>query len=297
MLNNPNGGRDFHLNGGDDWSDDDFISKSYREKGEDYKITAKIQEMLNRDPSRLKEEHWVGVDYDNKRHKFPSYEALQRRIRKGDIVFRSVSKLAQENAVAQSLKACVLIESIAPSGTSKEIGAGFAIGNGFFITCAHVIQRYDKNKMPAQIVGKQITLHQQGESAQATLVAASPALDLAVVKSSFPTTTLSLGRSRDIPISSEVFTIGSPNGFENNFTEGVFSSRDRRVFFYEGAPLFIFTDAQVLPGSSGGPLISAEDNSVIGMIALIVGGQGLYGLNAALPSEYIIDFLKQHRIA
>jgi len=299
LMNNPNGGRDFRLNGGGDWSADDHQGKAYREKGEDYKIVSKIIEMMKRNPHPLKDESWIGLDYDGKRHEFPSYEALQRRLRKGDIVFRSVSKLAQaDNFIARSLKACVMVESTEPSGQSKEIGAAFAIGGNLFITCAHVIRRYDKARMPDRLdaEGCQILLRQNGKTAPATFVAADPKMDLAVIRSEFPAAPLSLGTSHSLPVGSSVFAIGSPSGFENNLSEGVVSSHSRRVFFYPKAPLYLFTDAQVLPGSSGGPLVSYDDRKVVGMISLIVGGQGLYGLNAALPAEYISQFLTQNGI-
>ena len=295
LQNNPNGGRDYELYGGDDWSEDEYLSKSYRDRGEDYKIESKIAEMIKRDPSRMKDELWVAIDHDNKRHHFTTYEALQRKLRNGNFTFKSVSKLAQKNNfVEQSIQSCVMVESVAPNNLTKEIGAAFGIGNGLFITCAHVIQRYDKNKMPREVQGKQITLKQGQRFDRATLVASDPKLDLAVLKSNFKTAILPLGESRNAEIGSSVFAVGSPSGFENNFTEGVLSSRDRRVFYYAGAPLFIFTDAQVLPGNSGGPLVSHNQKAVVGMVSLIVGGQGLYGLNAALPVEYIIDFLQKN---
>ena len=96
-----------------------------------------------------------------------------------------------------------------------------------------------------------------------------------------------MGDSNNTKIGTRVIAVGSPSGFEGNVTEGILSSRNRKIFDYNGAPRFLFTDAHVLPGSSGGALISLENGEVIGMMALIVSDVGLYGLNAAIPSEYL----------
>lgn len=86
---------------------------------------------------------------------------------------------------------------------------------------------------------------------------------------------------------SDVIAVGSPKGYENNVSESIVGGKDRIVFFFEGAPEYIFTDAQVLPGNSGGPLIELDTGTVINMMSLIIPAEGLYGLNAALPVERI----------
>jgi S1-C subfamily serine protease len=54
----------------------------------------------------------------------------------------------------------------------------------------------------------------------------------------------------------------------------------------------LFTDAKILPGNSGGPLVSLSDGKAIGMIEIIVGEDAPYGLNAAIQSEYLISAVK-----
>jgi len=300
LRGNPDGGRNYQLSGGGDWSHGDE-QKNYREKGDDYKIKQKIQEALNRHRGRNKpEEKWIATDFEGKRHVFPSYEAIQRRLRTDGAVFREIVRVAQANTplTSQTLAASVMVESISPDQKTKEVGAAFCIGKGLFFTCAHVIKRYNKLSMPATINEHetQIILRQNDRAVHGQLVAADLKLDAAIVQSDFESPILKLGSTQKAAIGEKVFSVGSPNGFENNFSEGVLSSKDRRVFFHPGAPTYIFTDAQVLPGSSGGALMSYDQQAVIGMISMIVGGQGLYGLNAALPVEYIIDFLRRSRV-
>jgi S1-C subfamily serine protease len=43
----------------------------------------------------------------------------------------------------------------------------------------------------------------------------------------------------------------------------------------------------VFPGNSGGPVIDVRDGSAIGVAAVIVDSVGNYGLNAAIPSDYV----------
>jgi serine protease DegS len=138
-----------------------------------------------------------------------------------------------------------------------------------------------------------ISLIKNGKSFAAKLSKIDFKIDVAIVKtyeSDIGASVLNFKPSSDVLIGTRVFTVGSPSGFENNVTEGILSSRDRTVFKHTGAPKYLFTDAHVLPGNSGGALISETDGKVIGMMALIVSGIGLYGLNAAIPSEYLMDF-------
>jgi len=200
--------------------------------------------------------------------------------------------------LSTALASCVMVESVPADGTRGEIGSAFAIGNGLFITCAHVIKRYNKMKMPApfdpNIAG--LTLKQFGRSYPAILVVADLNLDIAVIRSNVNLPPLRLGVSESKLIGSKVVAVGSPRGFENNASMGILSSKNRKVFPFPNAPTYIFTDAQILPGNSGGPLISEDDKSVVGVVSLIVAGEGLNGLNAALPAERVTQFLQENKL-
>ena len=278
-----------------------------RESANDFKLQERIREMLGRvDPNHRKEQ-WIGVDEDGKRHEFPSFEDYQRQRPTDKRKWRSISKVAEiqqlandhtADILANSLPACVLVESIPLDGGRGEIGSAFSIGNGLFVTCAHVIKRYNKLQMPANFTPQTagLTLRQFGRTYPALLVAADLSLDIAVIRCQTNFPALILGRSENKLVGSKLVAVGSPRGFENNATMGILSSKNRKVFPHPNAPLYLFTDAQILPGNSGGPLISEDDGTVIGVISLIVAGEGLNGLNAALPVEQVTKFLKENSL-
>jgi S1-C subfamily serine protease len=157
-----------------------------------------------------------------------------------------------------------------------------------------VIKKYDKNAMPSPYTKDTSVIHitQDNKTVEGTLVAADLVLDVAVIQAKLPNSSfLGLGSSEATPIGSGVVAIGSPKGFENNVSAGVLSGKHRRVFSHPNAPTYLFTDAQIMPGSSGGPLIEEATGKAIGIISLVLG-RGQFGLNAVLPIEYATNFLK-----
>ena len=98
----------------------------------------------------------------------------------------------------------------------------------------------------------------------------------------------------DPVIGSDIIAIGSPHGYENNVSTGSIGSVDRQVYNYKGAPNYIFVDLSIFPGNSGGPVVKESNGKVVGMVTLIVSRGSGYGLNAALPSSYIIQFLNEN---
>ena len=104
---------------------------------------------------------------------------------------------------------------------------------------------------------------------QARLVAVSSAHDLALLKADGKTTpALSPANRSELTQGMRVLAIGSPLGFRDSITSGILTrlEGDRMV-----------TDATILPGNSGGPLIT-EDGHVIGIntvrVSEVKGGQG-----------------------
>lgn len=299
------GGSKNDLHGRGSWGEGEDVDKSYREQGDDYRVDVKIKDIINRLRSRPKsrKEKWILEDASGKEKEFSSHFELQRYLRQTGLSFNRVrTKIAQvetADVVNQALSATVMIRSVSRETNSMEIGSGFHIGNGLYLTCAHVIKKYNKYEVSnGGIIGEdtEILLSRGENEAYGSVVASDLGLDLAVVKSGLESETLVL-EYKDISSGAEVFAVGSPRGYENNISAGIIGGKDRQVFNYSGAPTFTFTDANVLPGNSGGPLVSYDTGSVIGMMSLIVGAEGLYGLNAALPSKYILSFLKDNGLA
>lgn len=288
------------IHGRGSWGTGEDVDHSYREEGNDYRVDLKIKEILNKlhSKQRGKKESWVFEGTDGKEEEFDSYSSLQRFLRENKLPFNRVRmKVAQKekiDVIGRATNATVMIKSVAKNSNTMEIGSGFNIGNGLYITCAHVIKRYNKYSQSSGEIADndaQILLSRDGKEDMGTLIASDLGLDLAVVRSGFESEILEFELVN--PLSgTEVFSVGSPRGFENNISSGIVGSNNREIFDYEGAPKFTFTDANVLPGNSGGPLIQYSNGKTIGMMSLIVGAEGLYGLNAALPSSYIVRFLK-----
>lgn len=117
-----------------------------------------------------------------------------------------------------------------------------------------------------------------GTELPAALVAISPDQDLALLKvDGYRTPYLRLDDTLTISQGMRVFAIGSPLGMHDSVTSGV-------VTQITGG--HIVSDAQVLPGSSGGPLI-AETGEVLGINVAkqVAEGESMYaaGFGKAIP--------------
>lgn len=86
-------------------------------------------------------------------------------------------------------------------------------------------------------------------------------------------------RDSEPNIGEEVYVLGSPLGdkFNTTLTKGILSGyrtlKEQR---------FLQSDASILPGDSGGPLLDAE-GSVIGITVAGLGAKGLAGMNFFIP--------------
>ena len=295
---NHNVTKNVDIHGRGAWGLGEDESTSFKERGDEFMINDKIAEALKRinDKKDGKKEKWVAVTMDGKEIEFPNYGVAQKRLREKGIPYKAIVKrVAQKNYyeyMNNVLDASFEIQSYNKETRIKEIGAAFAMGENLFMTCAHCVKKYNKMDMPAGEVKEPVVimLLKNGKSFPARLMKIDFNIDAAIVECETGSPALEFVPSKDVMIGTRVFTIGSPSGFENNVTEGILSSRGRTIFKHPGAPKYLFTDAHVLPGNSGGALISEADGRIVGMMALIVSGMGLYGLNAAIPSEYLMDF-------
>jgi len=287
---------DIHSRGAWGLGEDDFTS--FKERGDEFMINDRIAEVLKRinENKENKKEKWVAVMMDGKEIEFPNYDIAQKKLKERGMPYKAIVKKVAQNQYYEYMNnvmdASFEVQSYNELTKIKEIGATFAIGDGLFMTCAHCVKKYNKMSMPSKEVKEPITISimKNGSSFPAKLVKIDFNIDAAIIECEIDSPILEFKPSNEVLIGTRVFTIGSPSGFENNVTEGILSSRDRVVFKHSGAPKYLFTDAHVLPGNSGGALISEDDGRVVGMMALIVSGMGLYGLNAAIPSEYLIGF-------
>lgn len=141
--------------------------------------------------------------------------------------------------------------------TADSQGSGFLFQkNGTVVTNAHVVAGYidvlvrDQNGV--EMNGKVIGISNQYDVAliQTDNLTGSPPLEMEMKESE---------------IGSEVIALGSPQGLENTASIGYLTGLDRSFvsnFEYENVYQI---DAQVSPGSSGGPLLDGNTGKVIGI--------------------------------
>jgi putative serine protease PepD len=150
-----------------------------------------------------------------------------------------------------------------PQGPQKHEaeGTGFVIDTkGNILTAEHVVD----NATSVTVT------FEDGSTAKATVVGTDKSTDTAVIHvdvASSKLHPLPLGDSSSVEPGQSVVAIGSPFGLAETMTAGIVSATNRQItapnqFSITGT---IQTDAAINHGNSGGPLIDAATNTVIGI--------------------------------
>jgi putative serine protease PepD len=150
-----------------------------------------------------------------------------------------------------------------PGGSQKQEaeGTGFEIdSNGNILTAEHVVDNANSIKVEFS----------DGSTSNATLVGADKSTDTAVIHVDVDASKLhplTLGSSASVQPGQAVVAIGSPFGLAETMTAGIVSATGRSITAPSGFSITgaIQTDAAINHGNSGGPLIDAETNTVIGI--------------------------------
>jgi serine protease Do len=90
-----------------------------------------------------------------------------------------------------------------------------------------------------------------------------------------------------VKIGEQVFTIGSPKGYENSISEGIISNKIK----YKNTSI-LQTDAAISPGSSGGGLFDTKSH-LIGITFSKNEGAATEGIGFALPAEIVAAVVKK----
>jgi S1-C subfamily serine protease len=131
-----------------------------------------------------------------------------------------------------------------------------------------------------------------GRDYQASLVGASAAHDIAVLRIRIPTDpprAIPVGTSHDLQVGQKVFAIGNPFGLDWTLTTGIVSALDRSLTGEDGVLIqhLIQTDAAINPGNSGGPLLDSAGR-FIGMNTAIFSPSGASaGVGFAVPVDTV----------
>src|SRR5438094_919121 len=99
-------------------------------------------------------------------------------------------------------------------------------------------------------------LHPVAGGLRASVMAARPGLDVAVLKiDAKQLPTVSIGDSSTLHVGDTVMAFGNPFGLNFTVTRGTVSALGRSQFKIEPLQDFIQTDAAINPGNSGGALV------------------------------------------
>lgn len=170
----------------------------------------------------------------------------------------------------------------------KSLGSGVIVHPaGLVLTNAHVVE-------DARRAGTSVVVYRAGRAVEATLLAASPDDDLALLQIEMPpgarAAELSPERAK---IGQTCLAIGNPFGLEHSVSKGIVSARGRRLRV--GGDLvpgtFLQTDAAINPGNSGGPLIDLQGR-VIGLTTATRKGSGA-GIGFAIPARRLRRALEE----
>lgn len=183
----------------------------------------------------------------------------------------------------------VRVRGMAPpdgKGESRQLGVGSGVvivDEGIILTNLHVVLG----------APRLVVVFDNGHESEADLVGSQPENDLAVIKArSIPDDLqpATMRSTRDLAVGDQVVAVGFPFGIGPSATAGVVSGLRREFRSPEGERQLtnlIQFDAAANPGSSGGPLVTA-DGEVVGIVTAILNPtehRVFVGIGFAVPIE------------
>lgn len=173
-----------------------------------------------------------------------------------------------------------------PPAAEQSQGSGFIISpDGLIVTNAHVIEGarkvvvrlHDKRELEANVIGK------------------DSQIDIAIIKvaAEKPLAALPFGDSDRLQVGEWVMAVGNPFGLDNSVSSGIVSAKGRHLG--QAYDRLIQTDANLNPGSSGGPLINLNGQVVGVSKAIVSQGGGNIGISFATPINLVKEILPQLR--
>ncbi|MCM3610412.1 S1C family serine protease [Planococcus sp. MERTA32b] len=167
--------------------------------------------------------------------------------------------------------------------TGGGMGSGFLYNeSGMVVTNAHVVVGY------TDVVLRNV----DGEEYPGTVVGISDVEDIAMIHvEAFEGEAPLASEMEETPVGTEVIALGSPKGLENTASIGYLTGVDRDFSSdYQYEDIYQI-DAQIAPGSSGGPLIDAASGRVIGINSLGYTDDNAFGFS--IPLYSVVDTLDE----
>ncbi|MFC5663532.1 S1C family serine protease [Kitasatospora misakiensis] len=192
-----------------------------------------------------------------------------------------------------------VLPSVVQITTASDLGSGIVYDDkGDIVTNAHVV---------GTATTFTVTLAGSTKPLDATLVAAYPDSDLAVIKLSNPPSALrpaAFGDSTKVELGQITLAMGSPLGLASSVTQGIVSATGRTVTEPRGGGSpgavignMVQTSAAINPGNSGGALVNL-DGQVIGINTLAAtepeaNGAAAPGIGFAIPASTVTSIADQ----
>ncbi len=178
-------------------------------------------------------------------------------------------------AIARSAVPAV-VRVVGSGGMAQASGAGFVVrgaqGEEFVVSNHHVV--WGATDLSLEL--------SDGRSIPATVIGVDRQVDLAVLRPSarLSVQPLSFGDDATLALGDFLILVGSPAGLLDAISLGVLSARGtvpRGTLAAQRSLDYLFTDAALGPGGSGGPALDSDGN-VVGVASATLGASGGFGV-------------------
>lgn len=225
--------------------------------------------------------------------KVPTAAVLRRApaegaARAGAVIQDEIFRRAELPELSVKAGAAKMGEAVVKIEAAGGQGSGFVTHrDGWIVTNFHVVER--EVEVDVVVFPRGVDGFEPRTIRKVKVAAINPEMDLALLKMDVPVDlklhAVYLGDSEAMKVGDAVYAIGAPIGLDRTVSSGIVSVTNRT--FAGRSHLQITTP--INPGNSGGPLFDLR-GEVVGVNSS--GYRGFQGLNFAIPSKYVMDFLR-----